>query len=227
MSEVNIQEQINEINQKLDLVLDHVNMQRLKSQSVEDLISDVSIVAKDVYDSAVEELTDQQVVLDLDELKLLGIKFLKNIKNFNMLLGMVESFSDLAKDLSPVVNEVIIDSINKLNEFEKKGYLDFIRETSKIPQNILDNFSSEDVKFLSENIVTILETVKSISQPEILKTVDNALMVYKNIDFENIPEMSIWKIIREINTPEMKKGMGFMITFLKNISSIENNKNNL
>ena len=229
MNEANIQQQINEINQKLDLVLNHVNEQRLKSQSVEDLVSDVSIVVKDVYDTAVEELTDQQVVIDPDELKLLGIKFLKNIKNFNMMFNMFESITDLAKDLNPIVNEVMIDSINKLSEFEKKGYLDFIKEASKIVQNIMDNFSTEDVRLLSDNIVTIMETVKCISQPEILKTVDNTINVYKNIDFENIPELSLWKAFKEIRSPEMKKGLGFIITFLKNIATndvikITNNK---
>jgi len=226
MSDIKMQKQIDEMNQKLDLVLEHVNEQRLKSNSVEDLISDVSIVARDVYDTTVEELTNQQLVLDLEDVKRLGIKLMKNIKNFNMIMDMFESFSDLTKDLAPIANEVMIDSINKLNEFENKGYIDFIKESTKIVQTIMDNFTKEDIKNLSENVVTILETVKNISQPEVLKTVDNALTVYKNIDFENIPEMSMWKIVREINTPEMKKGMGFIITFLKNISSIESNKNN-
>jgi len=217
-----MQKQIDEINQKLDLVLEHVNEQRLKTNSVEDLISDVSIVAKDVYDTAVEELTDQQVVLNMDEVKQLGIRFMKNINNFSMALDTFESISDLTKDLKPIANEAIIDSINKLNEFEEKGYITFMKESTGIVRNIMDHFSQDDVKDLSENVVSIMETIRSMSQPEMLKTINNALTVYKHIDLDNIPEMSIWKIMREINTPEMKKGMGFIISFLKNISSVDN-----
>jgi uncharacterized protein YjgD (DUF1641 family) len=222
MSDVKMQKQIDEINQKLDLVLEHVNEQRLKTNSVEDLISDVSIVAKDVYDTAVEELTDQQVVLNMDEVKQLGIRFMKNINNFSMALDTFESISDLTKDLKPIANEAIIDSINKLNEFEEKGYITFMKESTGIVRNIMDHFSQDDVKDLSENVVSIMETIRSMSQPEMLKTINNALTVYKHIDLDNIPEMSIWKIMREINTPEMKKGMGFIISFLKNISSVDN-----
>ncbi len=217
-----MQKQIDEINQKLDLVLEHVNEQRLKTNSVEDLISDVSIVAKDVYDTAVEELTDQQVVLNMDEVKQLGIRFMKNINNFSMALDTFESISDLTKDLKPIANEAIIDSINKLNEFEEKGYITFMKESTGIVRNIMDHFSQDDVKDLSENVVSIMETIRSMSQPEMLKTINNALTVYKHIDLDNIQEMSIWKIMREINTPEMKKGMGFIISFLKNISSVDN-----
>jgi uncharacterized protein YjgD (DUF1641 family) len=39
------------------------------------------------------------------------------------------------------------------------------------------------------------------------------------MDFENIPEYSMWKALKELRTPEMKKGIGFLMTFLKNLSA--------
>ena len=83
MNEVDIQKQINELNSKMDLLLEYVKEQKLKSEKIEDLISDFSIIGKDVYDSTVEELENRQVDLNPAELTDLGIKFLRNIKNFN------------------------------------------------------------------------------------------------------------------------------------------------
>ena len=86
-----------------------------------------------------------------------------------------------------------------------------------------DGYAVQDVRELAENIVTILETVKGMTQPDMLLALDNGVKVYKSLDTHNIPEYSVWKAMKELRTPEMKKGMGFMITFLKNLSKEENN----
>jgi uncharacterized protein YjgD (DUF1641 family) len=56
-----------------------------------------------------------------------------------------------------------------------------------------------------------------MTQPDVLEAMNNAVKVYKSIDTENIQEYSIWKAMKELRSPEMKKGLGFMITFLKNL----------
>ena len=68
MNENSIQPQIDEINQKLDLVLHYVNQQRLKSEAIEDLITDVSIVGRDIFHDTVNELDNQNIELDIDEI---------------------------------------------------------------------------------------------------------------------------------------------------------------
>jgi len=218
MNEANMQQQINEINQKLDLVLDHVNQQRLKSEAVEDLISDLSIVGKDVYDSTVSDLEEHLVEIDPDQVKIFLIKLLKNVTNFNQALSVFESMNDLLKDMQPIANEMIIDMTRKMNDLEQKGYFDFLRETANIFDNIVTHFSSDDVKLLADNVVGILETVKSMTQPDVMSAMNNAITVFKSMDFEDVPEYSIFKLMKELRSPEMKKGMGFMVLFLKNLS---------
>ena len=111
-----------------------------------------------------------------------------------------------------------------MNDFEKRGYFDFAAQLIKILDNVVTHFTTDDLQLLADNIVTILETVKSITQPDMLKAINSALMVYKNIDMENIEEYSLFKAFRAMNSKEMKKGIGFMITFLQNISKETNNQ---
>jgi len=47
---------------------------------------------------------------------------------------------------------------------------------------------------------------------------DNAVVAYQKTDFDQNKKYSMFKIIREMNSPEVKRTLGFMITFLKNIS---------
>lgn len=219
-----IQLQIDAINDKVDLILEYVNQQRLKSESVDDLIADVSIVGKDIYNSAVTELEDHSIEIDPDDVKMMLLKLLRNIRNINGVLDTFESAADFVQDASPIANEMIIDLIKKMNEFDKKGYFEFMAGMGKVMDNVVSHFSRDDVALLADNVVGIMETIKSMTQPEVMKSLDNAVKVYSSMEMEKIPEYSVWKLMREMNKPEMKRSLGFMVSFLKNISAQTNEK---
>ena len=210
--------QIAELNQKVDTILEYVNQQRLKSQAIDDLVADASIIGKDVYDTTVKALDDREVVLDPDELRELGIRMAQNVGNFNTILDTLGSAMDLMKDVGPIANEVIIDTTKTLHEFEQKGYFEFLREFGKIIDNIVTHYEVEDVRMLGENVVAMLDVVKNLTQPDMLKSIDNAVRVFANLEMDNIPEYSIFKVMREMNKPEMKRTLGFFMTFLNNMS---------
>ena len=180
MSDTNIQNQIDGLNQKMDLLLEYVNEQRLKSETIEDLMADLSIIGKDMYDSTVEELDIRQVEIEPAELTYLGIIFLRNIKTFITLMNTMESVMDLLKEAGPIINEVIIDVSKKLGEFEQQGYFDMLRD--------------------------------------LMTTMDKAAKTYNSIDMDKVPEYGMFKMMREMNSPEMKKTMGYMMTFMKEFS---------
>ncbi len=218
--------QIAELNQKVDTILEYVNQQRLKSQAVDDLVADASIIGKDVYDSTVKALDDHEVVLDPDQLRELGIRVAQNVGNFNTILDTMGSAMDLMKDVGPIANEVIIDTTKKLHEFEQKGYFDFLMEFGQVIDNVVTHYSKEDVRLLADNVVVILDTVKNLTQPDVLKSIDTAVKVFSNMETEDVPEYSIFRVMREINKPEMKKAWGFLFTFLKNMTKNNTESNN-
>jgi uncharacterized protein YjgD (DUF1641 family) len=220
MSEEIIQAQIDAINAKLDIVLEEIYAQREMRQSMLDLADDAYIIGKDVFKNTVIQLDKAGVELDTEALAGVGLKLIRNIGNISEFLEVLESVNDFIKDAGPIVHQVGLDTINKLHELEKRGYIDFFRELSKSLDNIVTNFKAEDVKALSDNIVFILETVRNLTQPDMLKAINNALAIYKNLDMENVEEYSVFKAFMELRKPEMKKGIGFIITFLKKLNEI-------
>jgi len=218
MEERNIQLQIDILNQKLDLILEEITVQRQSRESVEDLMSDLSVIGKDAFSHTVKQLDKAGVEFDGDALAGVLIKVVRNLGSINELLDTFESAHDFIKDVTPIAHQVGLDAINKMAEFERKGYLDFIKEFARVGDNIVANFTISDVKGLADNIVNILETVKRITQPDMLVAVNNAITVYGSLEMERFEEYSIWQAFREMRSPEMKKGMGFMINFLKNLA---------
>ncbi len=218
MDNKNIQDQINDINRKLDIVLEEVMAQRATRLSLEDLTADLTIVGTDVFKSTVSDLDNAGIELDGEALKMLAFKLIRNVGTITEMFEMLESANDFVKDVSPILHQVGLDGIKMANEFEQKGYFEFFGASMKIMDNIVTHFDKDDLQALADNIVTILETIKSLTQPDMLKAINSGIVVYKSIDVENVPEYSLFKAMMALNSKEMRRGLGFMITFLKNIA---------
>jgi uncharacterized protein YjgD (DUF1641 family) len=214
----NLEQRIDALDKKMDLILEYVHRQKMNSNMVEDLVSDLSIVGKDAYDSTVKELDMRQVVLEPSELTDLAVSFLRNIGNIKTVLETLEMAVDLGKDVGPIANEMIIDFTKQMNELDKKGYFEFFREIGPVFDNIIKGFTPEDLKELANNIVSILNIVKEMTQPEVLSTMQNAIKAFNSMETESVPSYSVWKLMREMNSPEIKKALGYGVTFMKNVS---------
>ena len=219
MSDKTMELQITELNTKLDLVLEEINLQRLK------LAEDFSIIGKDLYNTTVAKLDDAGIEISNEELGKFGIKLFRNINTFNEILSTIESVNDLVKDLSPIIKQTGLDAIYKLHELEQKGYIEFFKEVGRIFDNIITHYSIEEVRELADNMVGILETIKNITQPDMLKSINNAVNIFKNLDMEHVEEYSLWRAFRELNSKEGKKTIGIVFTILKNLAQTTTNNN--
>lgn len=156
MSEKNIQEQIGELNRKMDLILESIEQQKRNREEFDDLISDLSIVAKDAFHHTVVMLDKSQVDFDHSGIPMLLIKLLQNIDTFYEMLEMLESAKDFMKDISPILHQVGLDAVNKMNEFDQKGYFDIVR-----------NLTQPDV------IAALGRTSKALAEVKMDDTLDN------------------------------------------------------
>ncbi len=228
MEEKNLQVQINELNLKLDIILEEIELQKRRRREMEDLKNDLMRVGKDVYETAVEELDQIHDYVNTKDILHFGKYMLRNINTISKVIQQLESTKDFLKDASPLIREYIIDFMAKLDEFDRKGYFEFIKESQNVVDKVVTSFSKDDIKALGDNVVTILNTVKNLTQPDMLHTVNNALNIYKQLDIVVSKDVSLIKLMKELNTPEVKRGLAFAIQFLKNIatpqqqSSIEN-----
>lgn len=228
MVEVKEQTHIDEINQKLDIILEEIELQKKHRREMEDLKDDLFRVGKDLYETAVVELEEVHDHINTGDILHLGKKLLRNVNNLNKAFDQMESTRDFLRDVSPLVRESILDLMKKLDEFDRKGYFQFAKELQNAADNVVTSFTTEDVKHLGDNIVTILNTIKNLTQPDMLAAINNAVSVYKNIDLTVESKVSLFSLIKELNSNETKRGLAVGLKFLKNLASLEeqNNKEN-
>lgn len=126
---------------------------------------------------------------------------------------------DLRDDLMRVGKDVYKTVLVDLDEADRRGYFAFVREFSGVLDRVVTSFSADDVKKLGDNIVTILTTVKNLTQPEIMHTINNAMTVYNSVDVRVPENISLLSLLKELNTPEAKRGMTYAIRFLKAVAA--------
>lgn len=219
MADQNIELQLQSIDQKLNLITEELAVVRRQREELNELKQDLTIIAKDLFSTAIDEFEDIAPFVQTGDFLHLLKKILQNTQNITMVMTKFESGLDFFADAKPVTKELFSTTLEKLDEFDQKGYFHFIKELLNVADRVVGHFPEEDVKLLGDNIITILETVKELTQPEMLAAINNAVGIYKNLDPKDIPQYSIWRVMREINTPEIKRGIGFVITFLKKITA--------
>lgn len=217
MSTAQLTDQLDQIQNKLDHITFEIDRMQRQQGELDELKKDLTMVAGDMFKTAVHELDEVSYFVNSGDFLHLGKKLLRNTNNISGGLSKLESTVELFEDMKPLGHDLFHQTLAKLDELEKKGYFEFARGLGQILDNIVTHFSPEDIKALSENIATILETVKELTQPQMLSAIENMLTVFRRMETENIEEYSIWKVMRELNTPEMKRGIGFMMTFLKHV----------
>ena len=219
MTTQHLELQLQSIDKKLDLISEELAVVRKQREEFNELKDDLTLIAKDVLSATINEFEDIAPFVQTGDFLHLLKKILQNTKNITNVMIQFESALDFLEDAKPVGKELFNDILEKLNDLDQKGYFQFIKGLINVADRVVEHFSEEDVKLLGDNIITILETVKGLTQPEMLSALNNAVGIYQNLDTTDIPQYSIWRVMRELNTPEMKKGIGFIVTFLKKITS--------
>ncbi len=221
---VAMQNQIDALSKKMDFIIEEIQYQKKTRKANEDLIEDLTRVGKDVYQTALVELEDVSDSITTGDFWFLIKKLMRNVNNLTKTFELIENAKDFINDFSPISRELVLDLMNKLDELDRKGYFNYLKEFSKMVDNIVNAFSHQDVKDLGDNIVLILNTIKRSTQPEMLKAINNFIDVYRSLDFEVESNVKIMGLIKEMNKDETKRGMKIGINFLKALSKINTNK---
>jgi uncharacterized protein YjgD (DUF1641 family) len=223
MSDKLIQEQIKEINSKLDLILEETSIQRQNREAMNDLADDVAVIGKDAFKELVIHLDNAGIELDSEALTCLILKLIRNIRSFGMIMELIESFTDLTKDVTPIIKQIGLDGVQKFNEFEQKGYFEVLHQIGITLDRILSRYTLSDIQKMADNLVPVVDTLVIISDPKLLGKINIAVTALREINPEDIKEYSIFQMMRQLNKPEVRKSMGFIMAFLQNISKTENN----
>ena len=209
--------QIESLHQKLDLVLERLDEAHAQREQVDDLLADTGLITQDLARQTTTRLEAEDIRLDQDRAIGLLLRMANSVEQFHGLLDMVDSLHDLGADAGILAQQAGMDAVTLLGELEAKGYFRFLREMSQVMDKVVEHFGEEDLHELADNVVNILETVKRVTQPDMLEAVNNAIVVFRHVQTDDVTPMGPLRVMRELNSREARKGLGFLVAFLKNL----------
>jgi uncharacterized protein YjgD (DUF1641 family) len=228
-------DQLTEISRKLDLLTqsmmvlgqqvnylqEQAENSRRRQQALDDLLADLTPVVKEMYSAAEEQLEEMQQFVQLEDLQLLVKRVARNTRNINEVLDYLESGLDFVHDAAPLTKEMMTEATTVLSEMERKGYFGFVRQGGYVLDQVVTSFGEEDVKQLGDNVVLILNTVKSLTQPEMLNLVNGLTAGFHAAEAEadaGTLDTSLFGLVRQMRDPEVRRGMAVTLAALKKVS---------
>lgn len=191
--------------------------QRKRQQAMDELKNDLVPIANHFIKLTIDELAEIDTEFQLEDLLYL---FKRVLRNTNLILAMMdraEALMGLADEAEILSKQVFHTMVEELDRMEREGYFAFAQEGWRIIERIVTEFSEEDVRALADNIVTIVTTVRNMTQPEILALANNAVGAISEIPAD-APAPSTLALLKEFSDPKVRKGLQRMLNLVKAIA---------
>ena len=216
---------IAELNQKIDLLTTQVQFLTDQAKAAErqrqeraELVRDLTPIVNEVYRLSVEQLEEVEHYVDLGDLLRLLKRLLRNGRNIEQMLDQLESITDLMQTVGPLSDAAFCKVVDTLQQMEHKGYFTFARDGAQIVDNIVTSFGEDDVKQLGDNVVLILNTIKDMTQPEIMSLIRN-IMANVETEVTKPVNISLPALLGQMRDPHVRRGLVLTMRVLRAIGA--------
>lgn len=212
-----------ELNQKIDALsaqvaylTEEARLQQRRRQEWDELKNDLTPIASDVFRISVEQLDEVEQYVQLEDVFRLSKRLARNTRNLEQMLDQLESLAEMGRDITPLTRDAFLTLMTRLDDMERKGYFTFLRGGMEIMEKIVTSFTEDDVRQLGENVVLILQTIKEMTQPDIMQMLRNTASVIR--EEETAENISMLSILRQLNDPAVKRGLAKTLSVLRTVS---------
>jgi uncharacterized protein YjgD (DUF1641 family) len=129
-----------------------------------------------------------------------------------------EMWQTLLGDLQPITHQGF-DSVTRImGDLDQRGYTAFARSGLGVVDRVVTSFTEEDVRALGDNIVLILQTVKEMTQPEVMAMLQRTAAQMHD-DLPGAPPPSALALARELRDPDVRRGLARLLAMLRSLGT--------
>jgi uncharacterized protein YjgD (DUF1641 family) len=182
-------------------------------QSWADFSADLTPVAARAMERTIERLDG--TVIDSDAVIGLMVRLAEAAPQLERSVGTLVSVTELAGEVGEVGGVVFESMITRLDELGRRGYFDFAAGLLEVLDRIVTSFDEDDLRQLGANVVLILETIKQMTQPEIMLMLQRTVRIVSEGDEPD--KVSLFRLLREMRDPEVKLGLHRALGLLRGL----------
>lgn len=212
-------ERLDLLTEQLALMADELRAQRAQRERWAELVEDSAPIMSGAMDVATRELSELSDDVTIDDVARLGRTLARAVPTMEAMLAQLESVHALAQDVVPLASPAVQSLTVALQELEEKGYFTFARGGYQIVDQIITSFDEDDVRALGDNVVLILNTVKELTQPEVMALLQRTAVTAQEVDDEFAEPPSMFALIKQMRDPQTRRGLGRLMTMLHTIGA--------
>jgi len=220
-SSTDLERKIDALTEQLAFVEAELREQRARRAQWDDLRADLAPVTREAMAIAARELEGLEEFVGSDDL----LRLLRNARNIEQMVERLESGLDLLDDVAPLSREVFAKVLGALDAADRRGYFSFARAGADVVDRVVTNFSEEDVEQLADNVVLILETVKEMTQPEIMAVLYRMVAAIQKeqaaLQAHTDETPSLLELLRKVRDPAVRRGLGRALSTLGAVSDVD------
>lgn len=122
---------------------------------------------------------------------------------------------ELFDELRPMMSVMMREATRRLDAFEKRGHVEFVKELVKVGDRVLESYSADDVRQFGDAVIGILDTVRAMTQPEVLAVIGDAAELVA--EPEKAEALGLVGMVRATGNSDVQRGMGVMMELLKKV----------
>ncbi len=211
---VALNEKLDALSRQVAYLTEQAQRAERERQARDELMRDLTPIVNDGFRLATEQLEEIQEYIDLGDLLRILKRLLRNGRNLEAMLDQLESLMDLAQTAGPLTNAAFEKATDLLHNAEQRGYFAFAAGGARIVDNIVTSFTEEDVRRLGDNIVLILNTVKDMTQPEIMSLV-RTIINQAEAEVAKPVNISLLALLGQMRDPNVRRGLALTMRVLR------------
>lgn len=212
---------IDELDAKLERLLCLLEKERCARAGVTDFMGEVAPIARSAYESIALTLHERDI--DLAELGDLTLRFAESAAELNRALASFQAITSLIDHVGPLGGQAYDLLASRLDALDRRGYFTFARAGMGVLDRIVTSFDEDDIEALGDNVVLILETVKEMTQPDVMRMLQRSFSMVRTA--EEPEKVSLFGLLREMRDPEVKLGVHRMLTLLRGMAQMDDDTN--
>lgn len=207
------QDRIAELDRKLDFIVDELASLRRLRESAQDFAADLSLVAKNGMQEAVEAFG----TADLRPGEIVGLlkTMLTNAHLFENAIQQLQSAADFIQDAQPILRDGMSRIVVMNQALQEKGYFRAAAAGLRVGDAMIRSHSAEDWQQVEASVPQLIGLLRELTRPEVLEALEAIVHGFGRVQATMDVNKSIFTIVRDLNSADAKRGVAILVEFLK------------
>jgi uncharacterized protein YjgD (DUF1641 family) len=211
-----IEERLDHMALQLEVLTNEAMRQRAARERWSELTEVMTPIASQAMNTLSNELDDLDV--STDDIVGFAKTLATTLPTIERLLAQLATFSELVEVAAPMAKPIMASATDRLASLDERGYFDIGRSGLGVIDRVVTSFTDEDVEALGDNIVLILQTVREMTQPEVMQMLQRTFTTVQNEEHvEPTEPPGTLALLREMRQPEVRRGLSKALHMLRSL----------